>query len=513
MLRHAPKRSYSGLTICLSFPSRFDKQELLSGNGGYYFNKNCLEPETNRYLSDIRLIDDKSPLLPDTKCVLLLGEKAHRLYTGASTTLDENRGSPIIVNGIPTISSFAPQDAEDMVDHEKRHNPNYETVAEFMSEYIQAGETFAEKSRTRTARRNYAFWLKQDTKKALRIVDNNGRLPDELLPEPVYRIYPSSEEVIYDFNNTTGDVLFYDMETDIDTLDMRCFAYMFLSKPNVVKVVPTLNLDYSYAYSNLPALLLSKARAMRRNRVVAHNGALFDFLILALKYKIAVGADLYDTMITAQRMYPEVEKSLGHCMTLASYQGYHKSEGDHTYRTQQQADRLYKYCGKDVYGMALVYLWQMQQLEKDAGLKHAVLLAQRAIRPYLVQTLFGQKYDEELRSKWVKWNDRRMTILLRIMKALTGDYAEELISPQRCVKYFHGFLGYEVESRTEKGEPSVDEGALIQFRLKHPDNPVISLLMKYRSLKKETGTLTFKPWISPVTQTSNVLVEENRTAA
>src|SRR6478752_6649435 len=114
MLRLPPKFTYCGLTIIMSNPSRFDTKELLTGTGGWVLKEECLRPAVNIFQCDTRLIDDKSPLLPNTKCILLLGEKAHKLYTGRNTSVDENRGSPIIVNGIPTITSYAPQDAVDM---------------------------------------------------------------------------------------------------------------------------------------------------------------------------------------------------------------------------------------------------------------------------------------------------------------------------------------------------------------------------------------------------------------
>jgi hypothetical protein len=81
MLRNKPKLRYSGLTIILSNPSRFDKEyrpgigNLLSANSGVLMN-DCLQPEFNSMMCDVRVMEDVTPFLEDTKCILLLGEHA-----------------------------------------------------------------------------------------------------------------------------------------------------------------------------------------------------------------------------------------------------------------------------------------------------------------------------------------------------------------------------------------------------------------------------------------------------
>src|SRR3954462_6380831 len=113
MLRHAPKLPYKGLTIVLSNPSRFDRSELISATGGWFFSKECLAPHLNRLQCDIRLAEDRSAFLPNTKAILLLGGKALHLWTGLDS-LQEIRGTPLNIGGIPAIASFTPQDCCDM---------------------------------------------------------------------------------------------------------------------------------------------------------------------------------------------------------------------------------------------------------------------------------------------------------------------------------------------------------------------------------------------------------------
>lgn len=480
----------------MSNPSRFDNSELLSGVAGGEFDRDFLRPEVNRYQCDIRLVDDKSPLLTGTKTILLLGEKAHKLYTGASTTLDENRGSPIIKDGIPCISTFTAQDCYDFKNYERDNNPHYQTEEEYSSEETDAGEIIESKGRGSTARSNYMFWVKQDVKKALRILANGGKLPSEFWPTPEYILRPSSQELINVLSKTKNDVLHIDIETDFITLDIRCIAFAFESSPSRVYIFQVLDTNYKPAYDNLPHIFRALCIAFRDNTTVAHNGAMFDFLVFAYKYRIPVGRKLYDTLVAQSRIYPVVEKSLGHCVSLYTYQPYHKNEGVHSYGNEYQARQLMEYCGKDVYTMMLVKRGQQELMEKDEGLRNSIIQANRAVRPMLITTYTGMKYDEEARQAWIKENDRKMMQYLRIMKILMGDDVQPLISNKKDVEYFHNRLGYKAVDKTPNGAPSLKGEALLKLKAQYPKNVVIDFLIRYRETKKETGTLQFKPWIT-----------------
>jgi hypothetical protein len=494
ILRHRPKFSYSGMTIIMSNRGRYDRSALMDDNSGVWFSEECLGPELNRYQCDIRLIDDKSPLLTGTKVVLLLGARAHSLYTGANTSLDENRGSPIIVDGIPCISSFTARDALDPKDYESTKNPDaVREEDEDESEEAKAGDVYKEKGRGSTAWGNYQFWLKADVKKAIRILENNGRIPDSGV-KPNYIIQPSSRQIIEVLSKTKGCDLYFDMETDFYSMDMRCFAFSFSNKPEDVYVVPVLDTNYKPAYSDLVSIFRAFAIAVRDNCMVAHNGAMFDFVVLAYKYRIPIGKRCYDTLVANHRIFPTIEKSLGHCVSYWTYEPYHKNEGIHGYHNQEQARQLYLYCGKDVFTMYLVKKAQLEYASKDAGLQASIQQGQDAIRPYLTTSLLGIKFNEKLRQEKLKENDRLMTQYLRLMRILCGPTIEPLISNQKCTKYFNEVMGYPVVKKTKKGASSLAEDALYKLRLK-VNNPVIDVLIRYRQTQKESGTLNFRPWI------------------
>lgn len=499
--RILPKYNYNGLTIVLANRSRFDTQELLTATGGYFFKNECLFPHANINASDIRLCDDTSPLYSGTKCLLLLGQRSLSLWTGASTTLAEQRGSPLEAlekwNKIPCIASFLPQDTVDIVDHEKRLNKEAEGYEEEkgLSDEDEAGQVIGNKGRGKTKRSNWRFWLRADTKKAIRILSN------EKLLLPKYKcdinVYPGSSEVITELTQTKGRDFYIDIETDFDTLDMRCFAYSFgPNESGVVKVnvVPCLDIKYKPAYAELPHILRALAICMRDNCTVAHNGSMFDFLVFAHKYKLPIGRKVYDTLIAQHRIFPETEKSLGHCVAYWTYEPYHKNEGVHSYMSDRQAMQLYEYCGKDVYTMVLVKEAQLEYAQKDPGLLLSIEQAMASIKPYLAATMMGIRYEQEKLDKWIQENDKLMEQYLRMMRILCGPNVAPLISNKTCCEYFHKALNYPVVGTSQKtGKPSLAEENLVKLRLK-VNNPVIDLLLNYRQRQKETGTLKFTPW-------------------
>lgn len=487
-----PKFGYSGLTIILGQASRHDRTTLLEGVAGWFFNKECLEPHTNIYCSDVRLADDPSPILPNTKVILLLGAKAFAKYTNSMLTLDEGRGSPFYYKDIVCIPSFSAQDAVDLKDYEGAF---HEAEDEMDTEELDAGEIFASKGRGRTARSNYRFWLKADAKKAIKILENDGKIPRLYASDPTYIIDPPLDFICRRLGASRNTEFYFDMETDFTSMDMRCFACSFGDDPFTIYSIPTLTTDYKPYYGKEQSLLHRYlSNAIMGNTIVAHNGSQFDFFVLAYKYRMAINR-CYDTLLAQHKIFPTIEKSLGHCISYHTFEPFHKNEGAHGYMNHSQAEQLYKYCGKDVFTMYLVKQGQDKMASLDEGLVRSIKQSNDAVKPYLTTTILGMHYNEQKRADWVTLNDRLMTQYLKVMDKLMGGEVPALISNKKCTSYFHEMLGYPIVKRTKTGGSSLSEDALYKFALK-VNNPVIKFLIRYRQTQKQSGTLAFNPWIN-----------------
>lgn len=498
MLREKPKFSYNGLTVVLSHKSRFDKYELMSATGGWFFNEKCLQPDTNRYQCDIRLKEDRESLLPNTCCVLLLGEEAAKAWLCKDNTLGEIRGSVYVINGIPHVASYYPQDCVDVKDYEGELNPD----AQHGDDYEEDDEEGGNEKRRHgfTSRKNYGFWLIKDVQRCKQIIETG--MPNS--PAVNYVTYPRQEEVEQILQDTKGGVLHYDKETDYEC-NTQCFSFGF-DNNNTIYNVPCLLPDYSWAYTGLHKIWKAMAIGIRNNTLVAHNGANFDFFVLAHKLKIPINK-VFDTMIAHHRCWPEQEKSLGHMMSHLTWEPFHKDE-DAPYSSLDNARKKWEYCGKDVYGMKIAYGNLLAYARRIPGLMASIQQAMSSIKPYLTTTIQGIQYDQDMLEKTVAENDRWMTQYNRLINLLVGEKSLAIIkgksvasmpgSNLQCCRYFHDLLGYPIVAKGKEKvdgsrNPSLGKKAMYKLRLNN-DNPVIDLCLAYREVAKETGSLKFTPW-------------------
>ena len=173
------KLPYKGLTIVLGKPSRFDRAQLLSGYAGQIFNNSLTIP---RQACDIvladALVNGELKLRPETRVVLLLGQKALEIYkTGVS--IQEQRGCPWVNNGITYIATFAPQEA---IDRQAYFNPNDTTGN-------KAGDDKGRHGHTK--RPNRRFWMARDLKKAVGYLTT-----PPIIVKSEHILWPRADEVV-----------------------------------------------------------------------------------------------------------------------------------------------------------------------------------------------------------------------------------------------------------------------------------------------------------------------------
>lgn len=463
------------------------------------FNDYCLKPDLSTMQCDIRLSEDKSAFLENTKVILCLGEKAMKDWIPETkeNTLNEMRGSVFEIQGIPAIPSYFPQDAADIKNYEADNQEQYQSEED---EETSEGDN---KTFSNTKRRNYAFWLKRDVWKCLQIIRGHDFKPSS---KPCYKVYPASDEVINILTKIKGQFLDFDIETDYEEQNLLCFSFSF---DNInIYCVPVLDNNYQWSYSNLHYILRALSVAIRDNILVAHNGAAFDFFVLGYKYRIPV-YKTYDTMLAMHRCFPDIEKSLGHCTSYWTWERFHKDSDSRAYYTREHMKAKLQYCGKDVYTMGLIRKAITAYASTIPGLEASIQCAMDSIRPYLITTLQGIKYNQEKLNKIKNENDGLMEQYLRIIRLLVGEDGMMKCRKQikreakafansntQCTYYFHELLSYpHVGEPSEKtGKYSLAKKNMYKLALKFPDNPVITFVLLYRTVAKEYSSLKFQPW-------------------
>ena len=284
-MRHKPTETYSGLTVVIDTPSRFDRSVLMSGYAGAFFDSTLA---VSRGSCDLRTLSTMGAgLLPKTRVVLLLGRKCLHQYK-PGVLLDEQRGNPWMEGEITYLASYMPQDA---FDRKNYFNPNEEYIKGSDDDKVTHG---------RTKRQNWKFWLRKDLKKACRYLLVKPRIQD-------FRevIYPELETVVKDLTETKGKDLFFDVETMSD-LTLTCFGYAWSeAEATCVPMYEIPRQAYYYGGQGTARILRALAVAFRDNTVVIHN-ALFDLFVMAHKYGIPYPRKVYDTMLSHHRLQPEV---------------------------------------------------------------------------------------------------------------------------------------------------------------------------------------------------------------
>lgn len=472
-----PNFKYSGLTIILDKPSRFDlKGRLCSGFAGQYFDE-CLmagaNPAIHRESVEVRTLSDShQQLLADTKCLLLLGEDTLKRYL-PNVTLNEQRGAPFRWNNLTCIASYTPQDSYDRRDYFSGEDDNEEETS--------TEEAAAEKStHGATRRKNWRFWMRQDVKKAVRLTTS---LP--ITPRPTYHIRPDLHDVVRLLSTTRDTDFYFDIEND-KNLQMTCFGFSFDDKD--IYVVPMLQTHVNpkqYYYNKTHLLLRAIAVALRNNRVVIHN-SMYDLFVLAWRYGIPIGGRVYDTMLAWNRCYIEVEKSLGHVISATTDLPYHKNEGVFEPHNESQNQQLLEYNGKDVFALTQIKP-KLELLAKQLGATESVDLANRMVNGYLPMILQGMNYDEKKLQAKVDYNLRKMVQVKRILRHVTGqDFNPR--SWQQVSSYLYDGLGIK---KPEK-DPT-NEKTLLQLLLKY-EIPAIHGILAYRQTGKQNGKLKFNPF-------------------
>jgi hypothetical protein len=162
------------------------------------------------------------------------------------------------------------------------------------------------------------------------------------------------------------------------------------------------------------------------------------------------------------------------------------------------------YCGKDVYTMMLIKRAIDSYAVTVPGLTASIQQAMDAIPVYRLMTLQGISFDTKLRDAQMADNDGMMNEYIRIANWFIGEETQAalkskgntslLASNTKCVHYFHNMLDYPVVARSKvTGNASLAKGAMFKLKLKH-ENPVIDLVLAYRDMAKESGSLKFDLW-------------------
>ena len=421
------------LVIVLSNLSRFDiaNNKVLSGNAGNWFIYSLL----GKSLYDkatVMVCQENSPLIlpkDTTHCIVLGDEAGRRIMRDNYKGLHSTRGTIFSRGGISFINTYQPQDAFDVkAEYEEENKLSVEE--ESTEEDVEN-----EKDSTVTKRSNWRGWMTLDISKFVRAITN----PREDIAYDI-SIRPMIMDVITLLES--NQTLAIDIETTMEQ-EMTVIGFGF---PDIKKVFVVPFYDYTgkRLYSATELAHLYRAlynRFQNSGTVIAHN-AMFDFFVLAYKYHIEPPVVIEDTMLMQHRIFMELEKSLGHCISYWTNLPYHKDEGIFEPNNQEQQELFWMYNAKDIIGTLNVWFRQHEYNSTNRGTYDSCKQVNDCIPAYLHNTLLGILLDTEKTGKLVEKNTKTLEQTQRVLNALVGKDVKYLpSSSQSCANYFHKILG------------------------------------------------------------------------
>lgn len=476
---------YSGLTVITSHPSRFDAAGLITGGYAKTLFEQSLRP-LSRYECDIRLVTDTKPLRPGTKVVLLMGQASLSRLGPAykDKPLQEIRGYPYWIDGVCYIPTFHHQDAVDIQAYEKRLNSAYYEGQDGDDEG-EEDDGSNQKDKGRTSRRNYRFWFAADVRKAVRGVRGQFAIPSQ----SKFVLRPDATTAIELLRGVAEQTIYFDIETNPKTNQLICFSWCGEEGPAYAVPIISYSGHLFYTERETSGILRALSKAFNRNAIVIHN-SLFDLPLLAWKYRIVPPpqAQIYDTMIAHHRTYTEVEKSLAHCISLYTWEPYHKDEANFFPRSYEEETKLLQYNAKDVLTLRGVKRG-IEEHAKLWGAEASIAQGNSYVRPSMLMTLRGIRADVEAMNTHSAELVRYAAFFeSRVLPRLVG-YPLNPRSPKQVHAYLYKQLGLKCVSN----DAPTGKKALYSLRLKH-NIPALSVILRLRQVGVELGKLKSKLW-------------------
>lgn len=470
-------KGYSGLTIILDKPSRFDLDtgKLISGWAGSNF-ESFLYP-INRTECQIRTLDEQSSLLENTKSILGLGDGCIGTLCSKDLTLNEIRGYPLNYQGIPLILSYAPQDAYDRKDYGDKDDLG-----------LDSGIDDNIKGHGKTRRRNRRWWMMQDIKRSVYLA-KFGIVPETKKRNVI--IAGSQFWLFNNLNNLKNSYLYLDIEIDKNK-NLTCIGLGYINSDTneeEVFVYPwkTFRNELFYPEAHNRTFIQTLITAMNNNTVVVHNG-MFDLFILAYFYKIPFPKKVIDTMLCWHRLYPELEKSLGHLLSYLTWLPYHKSEGIFDTHSYNQDGQLWEYNSKDIIAMMELLPRLLKEL-KEADAEKSAMFACSMIRPYLTMMYKGMKLDTSKMVERYNSLSLKRDQLDRCLRIVTNVNLNPR-SPKQVAKYLYTKAGLNNICLNDR-EPTNEKTLLKTLVLRDETIPSIRLILASRGIGKTASSLKY----------------------
>ena len=218
-------------------------------------------------------------------------------------------------------------------------------------------------------------------------------------------------------------------------------------------------------------------------QLVYHN-FIYDSMLLS-KHGIETGSNIYDTMVVANIIQPELEKGLGDLGRIYTLAPAWKKITD--FSGNFNPEGLWLYNAKDAAITMQVYDIQKRELEHRKLLSFYQGLPARLYEPVYTMCARGWNFDKDACGMMNHLLTTEIQTLDKIIQALLPTGSEHLnINSPAQVKQLIKDLGLPVP--TMDGDETTDKTALLKLINKYPEHKIFAHILRWKKLTKLLST-------------------------
>lgn len=323
---------------------------------------------------------------------------------------------------------------------------------------------------------------------------NESATPVHNVPQRTFFLQPTFELIA---NTCERYAQAPEVSIDIETANGQITCIGFACGPNEAISIPTRIADWDsaerfYAVWKYVAMVCEAS-----NKKIFQNGIYDTTYLSAYGIRVRGFAVGHDTMHAQRILEPEQPVGLDTIARLHTSEPYWKDEAK-DWSTKTNLLALYSYNAKDAACTFEAKIAQENELRKR-GLLELFRDYQMRLAPILMEMSWrGLPVDMDARAKALQTAEAELAQLMEQFQAQARLISGEEVNPRSPVQVKNLLKRAGMRLPTKHGKETTDVLALKKLRLKHPDMPVLDLLIKVSAEQKAISSY-LKSELSPDT--------------
>ncbi|HUR98764.1 MAG TPA: DNA polymerase [Pyrinomonadaceae bacterium] len=312
-------------------------------------------------------------------------------------------------------------------------------------------------------------------------VAEQARFPDIPRISRDYKTSPSLEETCaFLIALESAEYLSLDIETGRGQI--TCIGFAANAREAIC--VPTLPSDYDPISFRILWAAIARVCAAPSKKIL--QNAIYDMTYLS-KYGVRVRRIWHDTMTAQKFLHPELPMGLDTIARLYTLRPYWKDDAK-DWGTRQDIGALYRYNCEDVCGTFEAAFAQRLDLEKR-NLTKTYEDRVASLFPCATEMCWnGLRVDETERQRLKSETEGKIAELTTQLNSAATSIVGKEINPRSPMQVKELLRAARMRLPVKDGKESSDKEALMRLRLKHPDSPILTPLIRLSEEQKKLSS-------------------------